>query len=238
MIRHAVCWTDCGRGSRLCARRLVAATALFLSVAGLVRGAPRLRSGGAGRRGGAGFGNAAGRATRTGRARKAAAPAADSSDGEKVVPQPALDAALDKIDGWVDNPRQADDTGTLGMPPPGSTIVIDGASVAWAHGQHKRFSTVGLKTVIDFFLDKGYPSVIALISKSYTQEPAPGSPRTRVSDDIPALLALERAGHLHLMPPGASEEGMLLQVPFPPPPRCPPDTEPRRADWLWTDGME
>lgn len=237
MTRHAVCWTDCARDSRLCARRLVAATALFLSVVALVRGEPRLRSG-AGRRGGAGVGNAAGRATRTRRVRKVAVPVADSSEGEKVVPQPALDAALDKIDGWVDNPRQADETGTLGMPPPGSTIVIDGASVAWAHGQHKRFSTVGLKTVIDFFLDKGYPSVMALLSKSYAQEPAPGSPRTRVSDDIPALLALERAGHVHLMPPGASEEGMLLQVPLPPPSRCPPVAEPRRADWLWTDGME
>ena len=130
---------------------------------------------------------------------------------EEVVQQPLLDAALDKIDAWIESPRQADETGTLGMPPPGSSIIIDGPSVAWAHSQHKKFSTVGLRKVVDFFLDKGYPSVVALVSLTYSQEPPKNSPRTRVADDIDALLALRDAGHVHLVPPGASDDGMLLQ---------------------------
>jgi len=144
------------------------------------------------------------------RLRTHASPDVDASEVEAVT-TPMLDAALSKINGWVEESRQADETGTLGMPPAGSSIIIDGPSVAWAHGEHKRFSTFGLKHVVDFFLDKGYPSVMALVSLTYFQEPPKGSGRTRVADNISALAALKDAGHVHVVPPGASEEGMLLQ---------------------------
>jgi len=147
------------------------------------------------------------------RLRRQVSPEVDAFEAEEVR-DPLLDAALSKIDGWVEETRQADETGTLGMPPPGSNIIIDGPSAAWGHGQHKRFSTDGLKAAIDFFLDKGYPSVVAFVSLTYSQEPPKGSPRTRVADDVDALKALREAGLVHFVPPGASEDGMLLQYAF------------------------
>jgi hypothetical protein len=138
-----------------------------------------------------------------------ASPAPDVE--EEPVRQPLLDSALSKIDDWVEGTREADETGTLGMPPKGSSIVIDGPSVAWAHGEHKKFSTDGLNRVVDFFLEKGYTSVVALVSLTYSQEPPKGSPRTRVADDIDALKRLQAEGHVHFIPPGASDDAMLLQ---------------------------
>jgi len=130
---------------------------------------------------------------------------------EREPVQPLLDAALSKIDEWVEGERQADETGTLGMPPKGSSIVIDGPSVAWAHGEHKKFSTAGLERVVEFFLEKGYTSVVALVSLTYSQEPPKGSPRTRVADDVDALKRMQESGHVHFIPPGASDDAMLLQ---------------------------
>ena len=145
------------------------------------------------------------------RLRHAASPELLPVPEDEDVGKTLLDAALSKIDGWVEMSRQADETGALGMPPPGSSIVIDGPSVAWAHSEHKKFSTAGLRHVVQFFLDRGYPSVVAFVSQTYSQEPPKDSARTRVADDIDLLKDLQDAGHVQLIPPGASEEAMLLQ---------------------------
>ncbi|EKX46179.1 hypothetical protein GUITHDRAFT_107796 [Guillardia theta CCMP2712] len=122
--------------------------------------------------------------------------------------------AMNSIHEHVEQVRQPDDYGSLGLPPRSSHIVIDGASVAWSYGQRMKFSCLGLKKVIDFFLDQGYQHVIALVGYAYTQEPPKGSNRTRVADDPDALLAMKLHGHALLMPPGANEESMVLQYAF------------------------
>eukprot|EP00961_Rhodomonas_salina_P049901 670296-Rhodomonas_salina.5 len=60
------------------------------------------------------------------------------------------------------------------MPPLSAHIIIDGASVAWAYGERKKFSSEGLKKVMDWFLAKGYTNVKAFVSLTYSQEPPPG----------------------------------------------------------------
>ncbi len=73
-------------------------------------------------------------------------PLHEKQESEETFERP-LDKALSSIDSWMDAPREPDEYGALGMPPLSAHIVIDGASVAWGHGERKKFSTEGLNKV-------------------------------------------------------------------------------------------
>ena len=69
----------------------------------------------------------------------------------------SLSDAIGAISSWVDaTPTTEDETGSLGLPPLSAHIVIDGASVAWAHGEGKRFSVAGLRAAVDYFTKRGW----------------------------------------------------------------------------------
>lgn len=72
------------------------------------------------------------------------------------VVRSSLSDAIGSINSWVDaKPTTGDEAGSLGLPPLSAHIVIDGASVAWAHGEGKRFSVAGLRTAIEYFTKRG-----------------------------------------------------------------------------------
>jgi hypothetical protein len=127
----------------------------------------------------------------------------------------ALDAALAAVEDWVDTPQRlragADELGAMGLPPKDRPIAIDGASVAWAHGRRARFSVEGLRRCLDFFAGHGYRTAVAFVPLAFTQPPPEGSRRTRVADDVTALLALRAAGRVELTPSGADDGAFAVQ---------------------------
>ena len=125
-----------------------------------------------------------------------------SEDSPEPPTAGGLSAALAAVEDWMDTPHRlragADELGAMGLPPVDRPIAIDGASVAWAHGRRSRFSVEGLRRCLDFFADHGYRSVVAFVSLAFTQPPPEGSRRTRIADDVPALLALRAAGRVEV----------------------------------------
>lgn len=117
-----------------------------------------------------------------------------AGESEDVPKHTALSSALAGVDEYMDEEetceRQADETGELGMPPKHRHIVIDGASVAYLHGNHKRFSIEGIERAIKFFKDKGYPHVVAFVGYKYSQEIKEGSARGQTGDNIELLKEL------------------------------------------------
>lgn len=68
-----------------------------------------------------------------------------TSEEEEAGQHSALSAALASVDDYMEEEeepsRRPDETGELGMPPKHKQIVIDGASVAFSHGSHKRWES-------------------------------------------------------------------------------------------------
>ena len=91
----------------------------------------------------------------------------------QVVPN-SLGDAIGAINSWVDaTPTTGDEAGSLGLPPLSAHIVIDGASVAWAHGEGKRFSVAGLRAAVDYFTKRGWRPHALLNPKPETRNPKP-----------------------------------------------------------------
>lgn len=165
-------------------------------------------------------------------------PPAEAGESEEVGKHTALSSALAGVDEYMEeeerSERRADETGELGMPPKHRHIVIDGVSVAYLHGEHKRFSVEGIERAINFFRDKGYPHVIAFVGYKYSQEIGEGSSRSKTGDNIKLLKDMNERLHPH--PP---QNPRILELPKHQNPgtlKCPPPKKKLGSLEAWKPG--
>jgi len=150
-----------------------------------------------------------------------------------------LSNAIGAINSWVDNrPARGDAMGSLGLPPLSAYIVIDGASVAWSHGDGKRFSVQGLRAAVEFFTSRGLclppkPETSAFPAvPSATRSPS-RAPTPNAWHRYARVLAFVSETFMKPLPEGSGRTRVADDIPGRPrnlaPPQCAGTAPPARA---------
>lgn len=88
-------------------------------------------------------------------------------------------------------------------------IVIDGQNVARHYSLNHQFVSKGVKLVLDYYFGRGIPAV-ALLPRCLVDTRS-SSPRGRIADDVPLLLALEEIGRVCFVPAGTHDDYFILK---------------------------